>query len=180
VREEMNILWAITGAGHFLEESIEFMKSVAKEHKITIAFSNAGLEVVKMYGFFEEIKKISKDIVLEKDQGASAPFVGKVTKGEYSFLLVAPCTANTIAKIAHGIADTLITNLVAQAVKSKVHVVIIPTDFQKREVTKTPKGERKVIHLRNVDIENVKKVEQMEGIKVVRKLEEIKLIFFKK
>ncbi len=171
----MKILWCITGAGHFLEETVEFMETMARKHEVTAVFSTAALEVVKMYGFFERVKKISREIILEQEQGASSPFVGKVTSGKYNLILVAPCTANTTAKIAHGIADSLVTNLVAQAIKSKLSVTILPTDYQKKEITTTPEGKKVPIYLRSVDINNVKKAEQLEGMKVIRKLEELKI-----
>lgn len=170
----MKILWAITGAGHLLEETINFMKKISEENEITIAFSNAGIEVVRMYNFFNDIEKISKNILMEKNQGKSFPFIGKLSKKEFSYLFVAPCTANTIAKIAYGIADSFVSNLVAQALKNKIPVIILPTDFRKKEKVKTPKGREVVVYIRDIDIDNVKKIEKMQGIKVVRDFKEIK------
>ncbi len=54
--------------------------------------------------------------------------------GRYDLLVVSPATANTIAKIVHGIADTLVTNAVAQAGKGKVKTIIMPVDLEEGEI----------------------------------------------
>jgi len=41
-------------------------------------------------------------------------------------LLIAPCTANTISKIAHGIDDTTVTTMATVALGSKVPIIIAP------------------------------------------------------
>lgn len=41
-------------------------------------------------------------------------------------LLIAPCTANTISKIAHGIDDTVVTTMATVAMGSKVPILIAP------------------------------------------------------
>lgn len=46
--------------------------------------------------------------------------------GKASLLLIAPCTANTIGKIAHGIDDTPVTTFAATAFASKIPVIIVP------------------------------------------------------
>jgi dihydromethanopterin reductase (acceptor) len=45
-------------------------------------------------------------------------------------LIVSPTTSNTIGKIVNGIADTLITNAVAQSGKGLVETYIIPVDLE--------------------------------------------------
>jgi dihydromethanopterin reductase (acceptor) len=42
---------------------------------------------------------------------------GQIFIGTYDLLVISPTTSNTIGKIVNGIADTLITNAVAQAGK---------------------------------------------------------------
>jgi dihydromethanopterin reductase (acceptor) len=42
---------------------------------------------------------------------------------------VSPATSNTVAKIAHGISDTLITTCVSLAVKGGIPVIIVPSDY---------------------------------------------------
>ncbi|MGZ7134525.1 MAG: flavoprotein, partial [Methanobacterium sp.] len=68
----MKIGFGITGAGHLLLESVELMEKLNTEHDVTVLLSGAGEEVLKMYGLFERVKKMTggyyNELVLEKDQ----------------------------------------------------------------------------------------------------------------
>lgn len=46
--------------------------------------------------------------------------------GKASILLIAPCTANTIGKIAHGIDDTTVTTFATTAFGSGIPIMIVP------------------------------------------------------
>lgn len=52
-------------------------------------------------------------------------FCGLV-KDPADLLLVSPCTANTISKIAHGIDDTIVTTFATTAIGSGVPILIVP------------------------------------------------------
>ena len=52
----MRIAWAITGAGHLLQESVNILVELSKEHEVTVLLSEAGEEVLKMYGLFNQLK----------------------------------------------------------------------------------------------------------------------------
>ena len=55
----MKILWAITGAGHFLAESLSILENLALDDNIvTITTSKAADEVIQLYGFNEKIENI--------------------------------------------------------------------------------------------------------------------------
>jgi dihydromethanopterin reductase (acceptor) len=130
----MKIAWGITGAGHLLKESVKSLEEVAQEHEVTVLLSAAGEEVLKMYGLFERVKNTTgghyRELILEKDQRFSFPIAGRFSLGRYDLLIVSPATSNTIGKIVNGIADTLITNAVAQAGKGKVETIIVPVDLE--------------------------------------------------
>lgn len=130
----MNIAWGITGAGHLLKESYDAMSELAQKHQITTFVSRAGEEVLRMYGLLDKLAVISsgeylREIIFEREAGASAPKAGRFLLGKYDVLIVSPATSNTVAKIVHGIADSLITNVVAQANKSRGPVYIVPVDI---------------------------------------------------
>lgn len=133
----MRIAWGITGAGHFLRESFdvfEKLKETAPDLKVTAFVSRAGEEVLRMYGLADELSSISpggylEEVFFESEQGASIPKAGRFLLQKYDALVVSPATSNTTAKIAYGIADTIVTNAVAQAVKGGVPVLIIPVDI---------------------------------------------------
>ena len=134
----MRIGWAITGAGHLLDESVAVLEELAKNNEITVFLSNAGEEVLKMYGLFERVAAITggyyKELALDSDQNYSFPISGRFSLGKYDFLIVSPTTSNTVAKIVHGISDTLVTNSVAQAGKGGVKTIIVPVDMESGDV----------------------------------------------
>lgn len=133
----MRIAWGITGAGHYLKESFEVFRKLRQENpdlKVSIFISGAGEEVLKMYGLLDALGSISpggymEEIFLEREQGKSYPKVGRFLMGKYDHLVITPATSNTVAKITHGIADTLVTNAVTQAVKGSVPVIVVPVDI---------------------------------------------------
>ena len=49
-------------------------------------------------------------------------------------MIVSPTTANTVAKIVHGISDTLVTNAVAQAGKGRVRTLMVPVDIEPGDI----------------------------------------------
>jgi dihydromethanopterin reductase (acceptor) len=136
----MKLAWGITGAGHFLRESFEVfaeLKENTTELKVTSFISQAGEEVINMYGLADDLPNISsgsylEEIFFESEQGESFPKTGRFLLEKYDALIVSPATSNTTAKLAYGIADTLITNAVAQAVKGEVPVYIVPVDISGR------------------------------------------------
>ncbi len=133
----MRIAWCITGAGHFLRDSFDVFKDIKekKGFKVTTFISRAAEEVVRMYGLEVSLSNISngkylEECFFESEQGASFPKCGRMLLKRYDALIVTPATSNTTAKLAYGIADTLITNAVAQAVKGSVPVYIVPVDIE--------------------------------------------------
>lgn len=138
----MKIMWAITGAGHLLKESIDVMNQLSNKHIITIILSNAGFEVVQKYGYMNKLKSIESmneenHIIKEEDEKYSYPLSGKITHEKYDLIIVSPTTANTTAKIVHGIADTLVTNIVAQSGKGQIPLIVVPVDQKEGLVTTT-------------------------------------------
>ncbi|MFB0563168.1 MAG: dihydromethanopterin reductase (acceptor) [Candidatus Lokiarchaeia archaeon] len=141
-----NIAWCITGAGHFLLESFEvFLKLVKNRNvKVTTFLSCAGEEVARAYGVLDQLDQISpggyyQEIILEREQGKGFPKAGRLATNVYEVLVISPATANTVAKMACGIADTLVTSAFAQAQKGDVPAYTIPTDYRAGiVVTKLP------------------------------------------
>ncbi len=220
----MKIGFGITGAGHLLLESVELLEKLTQEHDVTVLLSAAGEEVIKMYGLFERVKKLNNgyynELILEKDQKFSYPITGRFSLGKYDLLIITPTTSNTIGKIVNGIADSLITNAVAQAGKGHVKTIIVPVDIEagdletvlpskleldlceKCEVCDaaeacpegaiTPgveidllkcigcgkcavscpfsaisEGKKITIHMREIDIHNTSKLDDMDGIEIM-------------
>ncbi|MGA7469446.1 MAG: dihydromethanopterin reductase (acceptor) [Halobacteriota archaeon] len=132
------IAWGITGAGHHLRETFDLFVRAKEVYgdrvSVTSFVSRAAEEVTRVYGLFQQLERVSpggymEEVILEREQGWSYPKTGRFSRGIYDALFVSPTTSNTIAKIAHGIADSLVTNAVAHAVKGGVLVFIVPVDI---------------------------------------------------
>lgn len=140
------IAWGITGAGHFLDRSYQVFKELKlKDRDISVNtyVSRAAEEVLRMYGLEQKLVKISggdylEEIFRESEQGSSSPKVGRFLLDRYDALFITPATSNTVSKIAYGIADSLVTNAVAQAVKGKVPVYVVPVDIEGSIVSEMP------------------------------------------
>lgn len=137
------LAWCLTGAGHHLFESMEVMEELAsKGFEITVFISQAGLEVVRIYGLEGKLRTIAdgsyyRELVTPSD-GASCSKAGRLLVGAYRALIASPASANTVAKIVRGIADTPPTIAIAQALKGGVKVFIVPTDAEIEYETETP------------------------------------------
>ena len=139
-----NVAWAITGAGHFLEETFEVIIQLVKTQKVTVTpfLSAAGKQVMQTYGLWNKLNELSsggyvQEIVTESTKDPGFSVAGRFILDKYDILVVSPATANTVAKIVYGIADNLVTNLVAQAQKASVPVYVIPTDQKEGYVETT-------------------------------------------
>jgi flavoprotein len=99
--------------------------------------------------------------------------MGSFSKGTYCVLVVAPATSNTIAKFVYGISDSLVTNLFAQAGKSHIPIIVLPTDFMQEMDSIGPRGERIKIYPRPIDLENTNKLRGFAGVTVVTTIEEM-------
>jgi len=165
----LKIAWGITGSGDLMPETVAAMSALRESHdvEITAVLSKAAVKVVRWYKLTETVESFTKSVLVEED--ANTPFiVGKLQIGRFDCFVVAPATANTVAKIAHGIADTIITNAVAQTAKSDTPIYILPVDQREgTTVTTRPGGEKLELAIRAVDIANSRALTTMEGIHVL-------------
>ncbi|MFW9962709.1 MAG: archaeoflavoprotein AfpA [Candidatus Sifarchaeia archaeon] len=163
------IVWGITGSGDLIREIIKTMKQLEDDENIrlTVIVSKAGEQMLRLYGLWDELNESFSKVL--KESNANVPFIaGPLQIGKYDAFIVAPLTANSTAKIAHGIADTLITNAIAQTLKGSTPVLLYPVDQVDEEVrTVGPKGEVFSIKPRIVDLENVKRLREMERVIVL-------------
>ncbi|UCB61598.1 MAG: archaeoflavoprotein AfpA [Candidatus Bathyarchaeota archaeon] len=170
----MKIAWGITGSGDRLAESIDLAKSLQKRYglDIDIILSKAGEMVVTWYKLVGSLKQNFRVFI---ESTPNTPFlIGPLQLGKYDFLLICPATANTTAKIAHGIADSLLSNCVAQAMKAGIPVFIFPVDQKAGKVeTLLPNKKKLTLYMRDVDLENAEKLRHMNGIAVLSSPSEI-------
>jgi dihydromethanopterin reductase (acceptor) len=127
-----------------LKESYAAMKAIKAEgHSITTFMSRAGEEVSRMYGLDEAVNEISdgtylNEVYRDSNQGASFPKIGRFNVGRYDIFILMPATSNTVAKIVYGIADTLVTNCAAQAMKGGIPSLIVPVDWEQKVTSEMP------------------------------------------
>ncbi len=169
------IAWGITGSGDLIKETYDIMVEIKNRSDVEmmVFISREGETVMKWYRMWNTIKKDFPDF--KKDGGPNSPFIaGPLQVGHYDALIIAPATANTVAKIVCGIADTLVTNAVAQTAKGKTPMYILPVD-QKRGTVETysPEGRVMELKMREIDVSNTEKLAQMENITIIRNPEEL-------
>ena len=172
---DIKIAWGITGAGAFLKESINMIFKLPAA-RVDIFFSKAAEEVVKMYKLLPLVGTSTSinGYNIFYDRCASQPIIGRISLRYYDLLIIAPSTSNTVAKMAHGIADTLITNLFAQAGKAKVPTLVLPTDLDEVMVSETPAREEVKLYKRKVDFNNILLLRNMEYVTVVFSVSELR------
>lgn len=172
------IAWGITGAGDYLAETIEVMKRIDQSFdvEITVLLSESGEMVVKWYRLWEELNESFERVKVEKS--ANVPFVaGPLQVGHYRLLFVSPMTANTTAKVAYGIADSLISNAISQTAKGKTPIYVYPVDQVLGSMeTPGPAGETITITTRQVDVDNTELLREMENITVLEHPDDIEAI----
>jgi len=182
--KKRKIAWGITGSGDKLAETIEVMKQIKTEYektvKIEVYLSKAGSLVLKYYKVEDFLKENFEKIIVELN--SNSPFLaGWLQTRKYEFLLIAPATSNTVAKISIGVADTLLSNAAIMALKAFVPVYIVPSDYREGIVyTKLPDGQDMKLRIRKEDTENVRKLEKMEGVSVLENPQEIREVFEKR
>lgn len=172
------ICWVLTGAGHFLREVAEMLESVSSSLPVDLFFTRAAREVVARYALRERLENLTDRFFYENDysSGQSIYF----SSGRYSLLVIAPATSNTVAKCAMGIADSLASNFFAQAGKSGVPIIVLPTDGVREVVSVTPSGRAIKITPRPVDLrwaEELQDREKFPGVSVALSISDLKSLF---
>lgn len=177
------IAWGITGSGDRIVETVEVMKKIQKEYEdvldVRVFVSKAGEQVIKYYKLFNDLEKNFDKVWVEIN--ANSPFLaGQLQVGRYEFLLLAPTTSNTVAKISLGLADTLLSNAAIMAQKAFVPTYIMPCDYKPGIITTIlPDGSEMKLRIRKEDAEHVECLRRMEDITVIETPKEIPAIFEK-
>lgn len=177
------VAWGITGSGDKLSETIVAMKRIQKQYDdlvgIDVYLSRAATIVLKYYRLEDEVRGSFRKVMVETD--SNSPFLaGWLQTGKYEFLLVAPTTSNTVAKISVGIADSLLSNSAIMALKGFVPVYIMPSDYREGTITtRLPDGSDTRLRVRTEDAEHVRRLEKMKDVFVLEKPGDIGKVFEK-
>jgi archaeoflavoprotein AfpA len=181
--KKRKVAWGITGSGDKLQETVGIMSEIRRQYEnvvsIEVYLSKAGEQVAKYYKLGDCLKNSFGRVTVEVD--SNSPFLaGWLETRKYEFLLVAPATSNTVAKIANGIADTLLSNASIMALKASVPVYIMPCDYREGLIhTRLPGGQDIMLKVRKEDVANVRKLEAMENVSLIEKPQDIRRVFRK-
>jgi len=114
-----------------------------KKRKIVVASSgasgvNLGLKTLKLLP--KDIEKHfimtqNSEVVLDKEMGATihdnADISASISSGSFGVdaMIIAPCSMNTLAKIACGIADNLVTRCAGVMIKEHKRLILAPREM---------------------------------------------------
>jgi len=181
--KKRKVAWGITGAGDRIAEFLQVMEQLKKEYESTVEIqvflSKAGETVLKSYNLESQLKQNFPKVRVEVN--ANSPFLAAwLQNHKYEFLLIAPASSNTVAKIANCIGDTMITNAASMSLKAFVPVYIVPVDYEEKTlITKLPNGKDMKLRVRKEDAEQVRKLERMEDMHVLENPGKIHEVFKK-
>jgi archaeoflavoprotein AfpA len=172
------VAWGITGAGDKIAEILDVMVDLKKQSEskveIDVFLSKAADTVLKFYRLEDELRKSFPKVSLEMN--SNSPFLAAwLQMGKYEFLLIAPATSNTVAKIANGIGDSLMTNAAIMSLKAFRPVYILPTDYRESNViTKLPNGKEMKLRVRKEEADQVRKLEAMDSMHVYANVQKLR------
>ena len=165
--ENQKLAWAITGSGHYLRESLAILQDI---ENVDIFLSKAAAEIIKQYGFQAQLDATGHKVY--QDKTASSVPVEGFYAGKYHTLVIAPATSNTVAKMAYGFSDSLVTNLYAQAGKTRVPSIIfacdtVPAADENAIESEAPRDNIVQVFPRKIDLDNVTKLANFEFTQIV-------------
>lgn len=172
------IAWGITGAGDKIAETVGVMKDFRKQSEdvveIQVFFSKAADLMLRYYDLMNDLKESFTKV--QPEVNSNSPFLASWLQArKYEFLLVAPASSNTVAKIVNSIGDTLLTNSAIMSLKAFRPVYIMPTDFKESIVyTKLPNGENMKLRVRKEEADQVRRLEAMEDMHVLENPDKVK------
>lgn len=105
----MNIGFALCGSFCTFDQVFPVMAALAKEHNITPIFSPASYTTDSRFGTAQAHIRRAADICGKDPLHTIAQVEPIGPKKLLDVLIIAPCTGNTLAKLAHSIADTSVT-----------------------------------------------------------------------
>lgn len=164
VIKQQRLAWAITGSGHYLRECLDIIHTL---HDVDLFLSKAAAEVLQQYGYQHQVGKVFQD------KTASSVPVELFYQGRYHSLVIAPATSNTIAKLVCGISDNLVTNLYAQAGKTRIPSILFACDTAPELESEAPRDNVVRVYPRRIDLENVAKIKTFEATTVVEDMQSL-------
>ena len=120
----MNIGFAMCGSFCTYAEVFPIMELLARDYRVTPIFSSAAATVDSRFGTAADHLQQAAEICGKFPLKTIAEVEPIGPKKLLDALVVAPCTGNTLAKLAHSIADTPVTMAVKSHLRNGRPVVI--------------------------------------------------------
>jgi len=168
MQNQQRLAWAITGSGHYLRESLALLNTLKE---VDVFLSKAAAEIIKQYGFQAELDATGHKVY--QDKTASSIPVEMFYEGKYHTLVIAPATSNTVAKMAYGFSDSLVTNLYAQAGKRRVPSIVFACDTAPELTSEAPRNNQVQVYPRQIDLDNIAKLNTFEATLVVEDMQSL-------
>lgn len=105
----MNIGFAICGSFCTFDQIFPIMEILSRDHTVTPIFSNAAYSTDTRFGSAREHIEAALEICGTQPLHTITQTEPIGPKKLFDLLLIAPCTGNTLAKLAHSIADGPVT-----------------------------------------------------------------------
>jgi len=163
--EKRRLAWALTGSGHYLRECLDIINQL---EDVDLFLSKAAAEILQQYGYKHNVGRVYQD-----KTSSSVP-VELFYEGKYHTLVIAPATSNTVAKMVAGISDNLVTNLYAQAGKTRVASIVFACDTEPELESEAPRENVVKVYPRRIDLENMEKLKTFEETTVAGDMQQLK------
>lgn len=162
--EKRRLAWALTGSGHYLRECLDIINRL---EDVDLFLSKAAAEILQQYGYKHNVGRVYQD-----KTSSSVP-VELFYEGKYHTLVIAPATSNTVAKMVAGISDNLVTNLYAQAGKTRVASIVFACDTEPELESEAPRENVVKVYPRRIDLENMEKLKTFEETTVASDMQQL-------
>ncbi|MBE6692135.1 MAG: dipicolinate synthase subunit B [Ruminococcaceae bacterium] len=120
----MKLLFAMCGSFCTHSTAIETLKRLVPDNVIIPALSEICQNTDTRFGRADTLKQNLTGITGNEPVTSVKSAEAIVTKGNFDAVIVAPCTGNTLAKIAHGITDSTVTMCVKAQLRNQKPVVL--------------------------------------------------------
>ncbi|MEF8848370.1 MAG: bifunctional phosphopantothenoylcysteine decarboxylase/phosphopantothenate--cysteine ligase CoaBC [Candidatus Thermoplasmatota archaeon] len=123
ILKNKKIVLAVTGSIAAIESIKLARELIRHDAEIIPVMTKASTQIIHPDALWFATGKKPKTTLTGQTEHVS--YCGKI-QDSADLLLISPCTANTISKIAHGIDDTSVTTFATTAIGSKTPILIVP------------------------------------------------------
>ncbi len=120
----MKLAYAICGSFCTHTRSLAQLRNLCEGNDVTPILSEISAAVDTRFGSASALCETVETLTGQKYLSTIRDAEEVITRGEYDALIVCPCTGNTLAKIASGITDNVVTMCVKAQLRNRRPVII--------------------------------------------------------